>query len=84
MQAVCPHCATRAITRTSLQINKTMRHGVAECSNIECGFRFQFALEVLYGLNTSNKPDPEVTVPLSEKVRETMVKELQRLPVHKD
>lgn len=44
MQAVCPHCATRAITRTIFQVSKTLRQAICECSNVECGFRFRVSL----------------------------------------
>lgn len=65
----CPHCKTRAHTRTSKEISPILRELYYQCPDPECGHSFVVHAEAVRTLSPSAKPDPLVYLPISENTR---------------
>lgn len=57
-----------------------MRQITYACTDPECGHTFVVSAEVQRTLSPSAKPNPSVLLPISEVVRERLMKQLELLP----
>jgi hypothetical protein len=73
----CPHCKGRVTARTSRELSRTMREIVFMCEDAECAHSFVAQLEAVRTLSPSAKPDPAIALPISEHVRERVMKQMQ-------
>jgi len=71
----CPHCGRFARIRRSKGLTPTIREGVLECQDAECGWRGNVMFEITQTLSPSLKPNPEVRLPLSPGLRKQLVAE---------
>jgi predicted RNA-binding Zn-ribbon protein involved in translation (DUF1610 family) len=76
----CPHCDTRSAIRTSQRMTRTMREITYVCTDPECGHTFIVTAEATRTLSPSAKPNPSVLLPISQVVRERLMKQLELLP----
>ncbi len=58
----CPHCGQKARTRSSRAVGPTYKQLNMQCSNLECGHTFAAALEILYTIAPSARPNPEINL----------------------
>jgi predicted RNA-binding Zn-ribbon protein involved in translation (DUF1610 family) len=75
----CPHCNSRAITRSAREMSITLREIVYMCLNPECGHTYVANLEVVRTLSLSAKPRQEVRLPISPHVRQRVMEQLDLL-----
>jgi len=73
----CPHCATRAVARSSQELSDTMREITYACLNPICGHTYVARLEVARTLSPSAVPKSGINIPLSPHVRERLMEQLQ-------
>ncbi|MDO6525418.1 ogr/Delta-like zinc finger family protein [Motilimonas sp. 1_MG-2023] len=59
----CLHCGEFARIRTSEVMSPMSRITKFQCTNPDCSFAWAEGSEVLYAINTSGKPNPNVTIP---------------------
>lgn len=76
----CPHCGARSSIRTSQRMTRTMREITYACTDPECGHTFVVVAEAHRTLSPSAKPNPSVLLPISQVVRERLMKQLELLP----
>lgn len=57
----------------------TMREITYQCTDPECGHTFVVGAEVLRTLSPSAKPNPSVLLPISQIVKERLMKQLELL-----
>ena len=58
----CPHCASRAIVRSSEGITPICRKLLFDCT--DCGHRFVAQLAILHSVRPSDCPNPAISLPL--------------------
>lgn len=63
----CPHCKSKAATRTSREITPVYRELYLQCSNIDCGHTYKAALSVVATVSPSAMPDPRIVIPMAPK-----------------
>lgn len=73
----CPHCGARCIARSSYEKTSTMREIHYQCLDVECGYTYVAALEIVRGLSPSGKPNQDVRVPMSPHARERVMQQMQ-------
>lgn len=64
----CPHCGARMRIRTSRKVSALSRDGIADCTNMECGWRTNFTTQYVSTLVPSATPAPDVFLPLAARV----------------
>lgn len=72
----CPHCGAFARVRKSQQLTPVYRESLLECQNVECGWRGKLSMEMTHTLTPSHNPNPEVRLPVSQRVRELLLPQL--------
>ncbi|MCC5811343.1 MAG: ogr/Delta-like zinc finger family protein [Ectothiorhodospiraceae bacterium] len=76
MRLDCPHCGAFARIRSSQTPSPLYREAVVECQSLECGWRGKIGLEFICTLTPSQKPSPEIRLPVSEVVRKNILGQL--------
>ena len=76
----CPHCRARAFIRTSEEMTTTMREITYQCTDPECGHTYVVVAEVDRTLSPSAKPNPSVLLPISQIVKDRVMRQLELLP----
>ncbi|WP_316675792.1 ogr/Delta-like zinc finger family protein [uncultured Tolumonas sp.] len=64
MRIRCPHCGSLARSRTSRSLSQLVTEGYMDCSNVECGHRFKFLIEIVGSIVPSDTPNPTISLPL--------------------
>lgn len=72
----CPHCGSYARVRDSRRVSDLYSEGIAECQNTRCGWRGTFGVGYIHTLTPSQQPNPEVSLPVSPHVRESLLAQL--------
>lgn len=67
MVRVCPHCTAPARVRTSEAMSPLSRTAKLQCTNVDCGFAWVEGSEILYAINTSGSPNPDINIPTRRK-----------------
>lgn len=67
----CPHCYQFARIRTSEVMSPLSRITKLQCTNVDCGFAWAEGSEVLYAINSSGKPNPDVNIPTRRKEQQS-------------
>lgn len=67
VRRTCPHCGSFARIRTSEAQSAYSRVTKFQCTNIECAFAWAEGSEILYAINTSGCPNPEIDIPTRRK-----------------
>lgn len=80
LRLTCPHCGAFARVRRSEQLTPIYREAVLECQNSECGWRGKLALEVTRTLTPSLAPNPEVQLPVPQRLYNVLAEQL--IPEH--
>ncbi len=65
----CPHCKSKATTRSSREITPIYREVYLACQNILCGHTYKAAISVVSTISPSAIPDPAICIPLAEMTR---------------
>lgn len=73
----CPHCLTRAIARTTRDLSLTLREVTFMCSKPECGHTYIVNMEFSRTLSPSAEPNLSLNLPLSPRVRERLIEQLE-------
>ena len=63
MRLICPHCGSRASTRTSTRMSPLCGIATYQCSNVECGHTFKAAFEIVGTISPSAMPNPAIVLP---------------------
>lgn len=71
----CPHCKSRALTRSSKEVSPILREVFYQCPDPECGHTFVVHAEAVRTLSPSAKPDPLVYLPISEHTRRVVTEQ---------
>ncbi|HEX8402262.1 MAG TPA: ogr/Delta-like zinc finger family protein [Allosphingosinicella sp.] len=58
----CPHCEQKARVRNSRAVSPTYKHLNFECTNFDCRHTFAAALEILYTIAPSARPNAELNL----------------------
>ncbi|WP_168169309.1 ogr/Delta-like zinc finger family protein [Kushneria phosphatilytica] len=72
MRLSCPHCGEFARIRKSQQLTPVYREATVECQNPDCGWRGKMALEMTQTLTFSQQPNPEIRLPMSPRLRDSI------------
>ncbi|WP_158700894.1 ogr/Delta-like zinc finger family protein [Phytohalomonas tamaricis] len=72
----CPHCDAFARVRKSQQLTPLYREAVVECQNPDCGWRGKLALEMTQTLTFSQSPNPDISLPLAPRLRNTFMQQM--------
>ncbi|WP_081775108.1 ogr/Delta-like zinc finger family protein [Methylobacillus glycogenes] len=67
---MCPHCGSTTKVRASRSLSALSRETFHQCDDHECGHSFKSITSVSLTIVPSMKPNPDIRIPLSEKVRE--------------
>ncbi|WP_018250801.1 ogr/Delta-like zinc finger family protein [Sphingomonas melonis] len=62
----CPHCTSKSIVRTSVQVTDLVRDLHMACDNIDCGHTFVAQLSIIRTIRPAAKPNPAVRLPFGE------------------
>ncbi|MBI5917815.1 MAG: ogr/Delta-like zinc finger family protein [Nitrosomonadales bacterium] len=71
MRCNCPHCAKKAVIRTSRPISELTREYSMQCTNIMCGHTWVAVLSAIRTIVPSATPNPSVHIPRSEKQQDS-------------
>lgn len=69
MKTLCPHCGDAALTRSTRQMSKLVKHSICSCLNPACGHTFVISVEAIWTISPPAFPDPEVAVQLKQSKR---------------
>lgn len=72
----CPHCGAQCVIRHGSKVSMTMRKLVFSCTNAECGANYEAMTEFTKMLSVPARPNPNVSIPLSQHVRRGMLRVL--------
>lgn len=64
MRLICPHCGSRASTRTSTRMSPLCGIATYQCSNVECGHTFKAGFEIIATISPSAMPNPAIMLPM--------------------
>lgn len=64
----CPHCQSRTVAHSGVEVSEVQHELRFSCTDIECGHTFVAMLTAVRTLKPSAKPNANVTVPLSTAV----------------
>lgn len=56
----CPHCQSLAKTVKTKRLDAAHRSQIFECTNSECGFKFEALNEIYRVIKKTKKPNPEL------------------------
>jgi len=65
----CPHCGSKSRVAASRMMSPLSRESYHQCLNVECGHTWRSIMSAVMTIVPSRTPNPEVHIPLSEKVR---------------
>lgn len=68
-KTLCPHCGNTALTRSSKQMSKLVKHATCACLNPACGHTFIVSVEAIRTISPPAFPDPEVAAQLKQSKR---------------
>lgn len=68
-KTLCPHCGCSALTRSSKQMSKLVKHSTCACLNAACGHVFIASVEAIRTISPAAFPDPEVAAVLMQSSR---------------
>ena len=64
----CPHCNSRAVSRTARDLSESVREVYCHCKNvIECGYIWVAHLSAVRTLTPSRIPNPSVNIPMNDR-----------------
>lgn len=69
MRFRCPHCGTRSVVRTSLQMSPTVTWLYVQCRSIDCGHTWRVDAEATVTISPSAQPNLGVEMQLSQHVQ---------------
>lgn len=73
----CPHCGDFARVRKSQQLTPIYRESLVECQNVECGWRGKLSLEMTQTLTPSQRPNPEIRLPVAPRLKGILLQQLE-------
>ncbi|WP_181872777.1 ogr/Delta-like zinc finger family protein [Billgrantia montanilacus] len=76
MKISCPHCADRAITRTSKRPAPVFYEVYAQCINPDCGWAGKLHIEFATTTAPSRKPNAAVRIPIEPASRRVLLEQL--------
>ena len=76
MRINCPHCADRAMTRTSKRPAPVFYEVYAQCINPACGWAGKILVEFATTTAPSRQPNADVRIPMDPRCRKTLLEQL--------
>lgn len=61
----CPHCKSKAATRSSREITPIYREVYFGCNNVLCGHTYKAGISIVSTISPSAIPDPAVSIPFA-------------------
>ncbi|SEF14513.1 ogr/Delta-like zinc finger family protein [Burkholderia sp. WP9] len=65
LKFACPHCLSRTVADGGLEVSPLRIEIRYACTDFECGHTFTATLEAVRTLIPSNKPNPDIHLPVS-------------------
>ncbi|MBB3185744.1 hypothetical protein FHR95_003337 [Halomonas fontilapidosi] len=76
MRILCPHCAQRAITRTSKRPSPVFYEVYAQCTSPACGWSGKLLVEFATTTSPSRAPATDVRIPVDRASRQVLLEQL--------